>query len=406
VAFRVRTVRDLDEFRTAVGAIGHYFGWQPTEEDGQRFSRMLPFDRMHAVLDDGSIVGGAGVLPLELTVPDAVVACAGVTVIGVLPSHRRRGLLNRMMRAQLDDVRARGEPVAALWASEETIYGRYGYGLASLQVEIRLPRVWSGFRADVPPREASARLVDHAEALRTFPRVYERVRPQTAGFLSRSPDWWELRKLDDDPEHRRGGGPLNRVLFERGGRAVGYALYRVVQDFAGGEWRKTLRVLEAIGIDAPATRDVWRFLIEIDWMDEIECWLLPVDHPVQLLVARVNRLALKVQDGLWFRLVDVPAALSARGYGTDESVTIEVTSDPQFAENVGTWAVATGEVRRARRRPDMRVDVQALGSAYLGGFTFTQLARAGRAVEVARGGLGRADAAFRVDSAPWCPDMF
>jgi predicted acetyltransferase len=406
MAYRVRAVRDLDEFRAAVGAIGHYFGWQPAEEESRRYSRLLPFERMHAVLDDGAIVAGAGVLPVEITVPDAVVPCAAVTVVGVLPSHRRRGLLTRMMRAQLDDVRARGEPVAALWASEETIYGRYGYGLASLQVAVRLPREWSSFRADVPAREGSPRLVEHAEALRTFPRVYERVRPQAPGFLSRSRDWWEMRKLDDKPENRRGAGPLNSVLLERAGRPVGYALYRVFQEIAAGEWRKTLRVLEAVGIDAAATRDVWRFLLEIDWMDQIDCWLLPVDHPLQLLVARVNRLALRVQDGLWLRLVDVPAALAARGYATNEPVAVEVTTDPQFPENVGTWAVAAGATRRTRRRADVRVDVQALGSVYLGGFTFAQLARAGRAEEVARGGLTRADAAFRVAAAPWCPDMF
>ena len=117
MAYRVRTVRDLDEFIPAIGAIGHYFGWQPTPEDAERFSKILPLERMLAVVDDGRIVAGAGAYPQELTLPGGPVACAGVTVVGVLPSHRRKGLLRRMMEAQLRDVRERGEPVAALWAS-------------------------------------------------------------------------------------------------------------------------------------------------------------------------------------------------------------------------------------------------------------------------------------------------
>jgi predicted acetyltransferase len=124
VAYRVRAVRDLDEFRVALGPIGHYFGWQPTDEEARWLGRVMPLDRLHAAFDDGAIVGGAGVYPFRLTVPGGEVPCAGVTVVAVLPTHRRRRLLTRMMRAQLADIRARGEPLGALWASVETIYGR------------------------------------------------------------------------------------------------------------------------------------------------------------------------------------------------------------------------------------------------------------------------------------------
>ena len=137
MAWEVRPTRDVDEFRRAVGAIGHYFGgWPADEEAAQRFSSNLPVERMHAAFDGDRIVGGAGAFPFELTVPGGTVRCGGVTVVGVLPTHRRRGILTAMMRAQLEDVRERGEPVAALWASEEVIYRRYGYGLASLSGEM------------------------------------------------------------------------------------------------------------------------------------------------------------------------------------------------------------------------------------------------------------------------------
>jgi predicted acetyltransferase len=406
MAFRVRSVRDLDEFRAAIGSIGHYFGWQPTEEDGKRFSRLLPPERLHAALDDGRIVAGAGVFPFELTVPGGPLRCAGVTVVGVLPSHRRRGLLTRLMRAQLEDMREREEPIAALWASEETIYGRYGYGLASFSLRASVPRVWGGLASGLPGREGRVRLVEREEALRLLPPVYERLRRRTVGFLSRPREWWELRRLDDDPERRFGAGPLNRAVLELDGRVAGWALYRVQQDNRDGQWRRNIRVSEAFGDGPAATREIWRFLLEIDWVDEVHAWMLPVDHPLRLVVARVNRLGLRLEDGLWVRLVDTGAALSSRAYAADGRVTLEVAADPHLPDNAGTWTLEDGVARRSRRRPDVRLGVDALGAAYLGGVSFAELAAAGRVEEAARGGLARADALFRTPAAPWCPENF
>ncbi len=405
--FRVRIVRDIEEFTSAISAIGHYFGWQPTPEDAERFSRILPLERMHAVFEDGRIVAGAGAYPLELTLPGGPVPCAGVTVVGVLPSHRRRGLLRRMMEAQLADIRERGEPVAALWASEETIYGRFGYGLASMSMHIEAKRTHLRIRPELP-REGSFRLIEHDEAMRVLPRVYERVRKRTPGFLARSTHWWEARRLGDRPEQRRGAGHLVRALYEREGRPAGYALYRIAQDGASfAELTRTVRVIEVMGIDEPARRDVGRFLLEIDWTDMVSAEQLAVDDALLLLVDKVNDLGLRLYDGVWMRAIDVPAALAARGTTADGRATVEVAADPQFPHNVGTWTVeAGGRVRRSSRRPDVRTDVQGLGSMLLGGFTFADLARAGRAEEGARGGLARADALFRVERAPWCPEIF
>jgi predicted acetyltransferase len=406
MAYRVRPVRDLGEFKEAIGAIGHYFGWQPTDEDAERFSKLLPLERMLAVLDDGHIVAGAGAYPLELTLPSGPVACAGVTVVGVLPSHRRRGLLRRMMEAQLRDIRERGEPVAALWASEETIYGRFGYGMATLDVHLEAQRAAVRIRPELP-RDGTMRLIDHDEALRVLPRLFDRIRKRTPGFLSRSRDWWETRPLSDRPEQRRGAGPLVRALYERDGAPAGFALYRIAQEGATFvEWKKTVRVIEVQGVDEQARCDIWRFLLEIDWTDIVRAEQLAFDDALPLLVDRVNKLGLRVYDGLWVRAVDVGAALAARGVSGDGRLTIEITADPQFSDNLGSWTVENGSARRASRRPDVRTDVQGLGAVMLGGFTFSQLARAGRAEEAVRGGLDRADALFRVERAPWCPETF
>ncbi len=406
MTIRVRTVRDQAEFGAALGSIGHYFGgdWKP--EDLERFSRLLPLDRTHAAFDGPGIVGGAGAIPLELSVPGAQVPCAGVTVVGVLPTHRRRGILGRMMRAQLADIRERGEPLAALWASEETIYGRFGYGMATQDTMIRATRAHAALRRDLPATIGSTRLVGHDEAARVLPRIYDRIRRQSPGFVSRSADWWEIKKLDDRPERRRGAGELNRLVLAIDGRPAGYALYRVKLSFDEPHNTSEVHVIEALGVSPEATREVWRYLLGIDWVAEIHSEFLSVDHPLFLLVERPNRLHWRVIDGLWLRLVDVGAALSARSLAGDGRITFDISNDPIFPDNVGSWTVEGGEARRSRRRADVRLDVQALASAYLGAFTFTELARAGRLEEVARGGVARADALYRADVKPWCPEIF
>src|SRR5262249_21513338 len=404
MAIRVRTVRNPGELALAMGAIGHYFGWVPTAEQTESIMSYLPLDRMHAAFEDGKIVGGSGVYPLEMTVPGGPMRCAGVTIVGVLPTHRRRGILRRMMTAQLADVRERGEPIASLWASEDTIYGRYGYGAASQCLHVLFPRVSAELQSGTPPREGRVRLVDHEEALRAFPHMYERIRRRRTGFILRSNEWWKSRILDDNEWRRGGAGPMNRVLLEIDGRAAGYAIYRIYQHQT--EWKRTLRVLEALGLDPQATREIWRFLLGIDWMDEIQMRLLPVDHELWHLVARPRLLGAKLFDALWVRPIDVGTALSGRSYATDGRVTLEIVSDPLFEENVGTWTIAGGRARPSSRRPDVRLDVQALGSVFLGGFSFAELARGDRVEEAARGGLARADAMFRTDAAPWCPEIF
>jgi predicted acetyltransferase len=406
MAYRVRPCRSPDELGRAAGAIGHYFGWVPSEEEIERFSQVLPLDRMHATFDGKEIVGGAGVYPFEMTVPGGPVQCAGVTVVGVLPTHRRRGYFSRMMRAQIDDIHERGEPFAALWASEATIYVRFGYGLASLTYGIRLPRTWAALRAGSPARVGQVRLVEHDEAAKTFPRLYDKVRRETPGFLSRSKSWWENRRLRDDPSRRPpGAGPLNRVLLELDGRPAGYALYQLIQSEENGDWKRRLRVVEAVGLDPVATREIWRFLLEVDWTHEIVAGLLPTDHPLIHLVGRPDRLGLEVDAGLWVRLVDVGASLSARRYRSDSRVTFEL-QDSFCPWNAGTWTVAEGVAKRSSRRPDLRLDVQSLGAVYLGGFSFAQLSRAGLVEEASRGGLARADALFASDRTPWCPENF
>jgi predicted acetyltransferase len=165
-------------------------------------------------------------------------------------------------------------------------------------------------------------------------------------------------------------------------------------------------VIEAMGDEGAPQREIWRFLLAVDWMEEIEGRLLPTDTSLRHRLAHPRKLGMRLEDGIWLRLVDVRAALEARSYAADGRLTLEVVSDPQFPDNVGAWTIEGGSVRRARRRPDVRLDVQALASVYMGGFSFAELVAGERLEEVTRGGAARADELFRTPRAPWCPEIF
>lgn len=403
MSFRVKPCADLEEFSQAVFAIGQYFGLDPTEERMERFSRNLPIERMHAARENGQIVGGAGVFPFELTVPGAIVPTAGVTVVGTYPTHRRRGVLRAMMRAQLDDVHERAEPLALLWASEETIYGRFGYGMASLTGAISVPRDHNAFALSLQ-REGTLRLVNKEEALELFPRVWNKVRRVIPGMLGRDRNWWEFRVLFD-MGGQDGAGPKRFVVLERGGRPEGYAIYRHKPKWSDGDFDSELPVIEAVALDGRPTAELWRYLLDIDWAARVTASLLPVDHQLFQLLATPRRMKFRVGDGLWVRLVDVGAALSARGYAAGGVVVFDVV-DEFCPWNEGCWRLADGKAKRSTASAHIRCDVTALGSVYLGGFTFEQLMRGGRVEELRRGAAARADAMFASSRAPWCPEIF
>ncbi len=309
MSFDVAPCADLAEFGDAVFAIGQYFGMEQTEERIERFSRNLPIERMHAVREDGKTVGGGGAFPFEMTVPGAVVPTAGVTVVGTYPTHRRRGVLRALMRAQLDDIHEREEPVAALWASEETIYGRFGYGMASLTGNVTIPRQHSGFATPLE-REGRVRLVEADEALKLFPRVWDSVRKQIPGMLGRTRNWWEFRMLFDPGGGE--GGPKRYAVLERDGRPEGYALYRHVSKWTDDGPDSRIDVVEAVALDGRPTAELWRYLLDIDWAVKVTAGRLPVDHQLFWLLARPREMRFRLWDALWVRLVDIGAALSAR----------------------------------------------------------------------------------------------
>jgi predicted acetyltransferase len=404
MTFDVRPVRNLEEFGAAFFAIGQYFGATIEEERMQRWVDQIGLDRMHAAFENGKVVGGAGAFTFNMTVAGGDLPTAGVTVVGVYPTHRRRGILRTLMRAQLDDVHERGEPMAALWASEEPIYGRFGYGLAGFCGEIALPHEYTAFAQSVEPA-GTLRFLEEDEVLEEVPPVFERIRADWPGMFSRNRLWWEHREVEDPLDRREGAGPKRWIVYEQNGLIEGFAVYRHKPEWEHGSTIAELRVLEAFGSSAEAMRDLWGFLLAIDWKATVKSWLLPPDHPLFLLLESPRRLRYRLGDSLWVRLVDVGAALSGRSYPSDESLVLEVTDD--FCPwNEGRWKLEGGAAERTKEEPDLRLPVQSLGSAFLGGVSFAALARAGRVEEFREGALTRADGLFRWDRLPWCPQIF
>jgi predicted acetyltransferase len=357
---------------------------------------------MHGAFEDGKAVGGAGAFTFDFTVPGGSLPCAGVTVVGVYPTHRRRGILRSMMRAQLDDVHERGEPIAALWASEETIYGRFGYGLASWAGEVTVKREWGAFARPLE-RHGRARFVTEEEAKTLFPPVWEALRRERPGVFSRTDSWWAGRVLRTPPEQAE--TPKRFVAIDFDGETKAYAVYKSTVGFDRGVSTAKLEVIEAIGATPQATAEVWRFLLDVDWMDSINTYFVPPDHPLFLLLAYPRRARYWRGDCLWVRLVDVGAALSGRAYAAEGSVVLEVR-DAFCPWNEGRWKLEGGAATRTDEPAEIALDVDALGSAYLGAISFAELRAALRVEELAEGAVARADAVFGWKPLPWCPEIF
>jgi predicted acetyltransferase len=393
-----------EEFPAALAPIMHYFGRSPGPEFAERFGPILPPDRIHVAFDDGDVVGSAGAFPFEIGVPGGLARAAGTTLVGVMPTHRRRGILRGLMRAQLDDVHERGEPLAYLWASQDAIYGRFGFGVASFTGTIAVPSDRAAFWREFEPA-GRVRLVGVDEALSVFPAIQRRAAEQHPGMFVRTEDWWRVRRLADPESGREGGGELNRALLELDGEPAGYALYRLHFSADRGIPTGYTTVIEALGLSPVATRELWRFLLDIDWMASIRAHLLPLDHELMLLLREPRHARLNYRDGLWVRVVDVEAALNARTYKPGAPVVVEL-ADELCPWNEGVWEVGPEGAARSSASPELRLDAAALGSAYLGGFSFGELVRGGRVAELVEGAADRADALFRSDRYPWCPEIF
>ncbi|WP_405995481.1 GNAT family N-acetyltransferase [Streptomyces sp. NBC_00986] len=407
---RPTTDEDLDVFVNTVHAAFGLFPETPVEGGGLWWSA-LEMDRcLLALTADGRPVGTAATYPFELTLPgETLVPAPGVTAVGVLPSHRRQGVLSAMMRHQLTELRARGEILSVLLASEATIYGRFGYGPATYTARLTVPRHKADLSvprargvADAPAAVAddgSVEVLRRAECGEILEEVYDRYRRAQPGALSRPHRWWALRA---------GQPPISPapryIALHRDADGVpdGYASYSIAEG-------KTLTVDETIATDDAVFTALARFVLGHDLVSQLVFKHVPPQHPLrwQLTDFRAGEVSGDM-DWLWVRLLDVPRALTARGWSTDGELVLAV--DDPFLDDHGRYLLTVRDGKAdcvpTGREPDLSLDVCDLGSVYLGGTDPSTLVRAGHIRAHRPGAAALADALFRTDRSPHCLHWF
>ncbi|WP_030783252.1 GNAT family N-acetyltransferase [Streptomyces sp. NRRL S-920] len=388
-------------------------GVAESPEERELWRALTEPDRSIGVWDGDACVGTAGAFSFRLAVPGgALVDAAGVTMVGVAATHRRRGILTSMMRRQLDDVRARGECLAVLTASEPVIYGRFGYGAATSQLKATIDTSRVSLTVPAGTDDVRLRYAKPAEVHDACEKLYARQVTGRPGMLARQPGWERLGLLDP-PGERGGASPLQCVVAERHGERgvelVGYARFAVKPEWEWKGPKGAVRLRDLEALDPAAYAALWRFLFDIDLTSTVVARNRPVDDPLVQLVSDVRRCEITVVDSLYVRLVDVGAALEARTYQAPLDVVFEV-EDAFCPWNAGRWRL-TGDAKgasceRTRDPADLALSVRELGAAYLGGVSLSSLAGAGRVRELRRGALAEASVAFTSDAAPWLPHGF
>ncbi|MFE1754941.1 GNAT family N-acetyltransferase [Streptomyces anandii] len=386
------------------------FGGVPeSDEERAAWHSVTEFDRSLGVWDGDACVGTSGAFGFRVTVPGgAQVPAAGVTMVSVAATHRRRGVLTSMMRRQLDDVRAWGEPLAVLTASEPAIYGRFGYGAATFQLAAEIDTGRAGLSVPAGTDDVRLRYAAPADVLDACEEVYARLVPARPGMIAR-PAGWERLPLLDAESMRDGASPLQCVVAERDGAVTGYARFRVKPSWDTGGAEGTVVLSDLDALDPASGAALWRFLFGIDLTSTLNVRMRPVDDAWQYLVSDIRRCRPRLRDALYVRLVDVGAALSARTYQAPVDVVFEV-EDAFCPWNSGRWRLS-GDAKGAscERTPDpadLALSVRELGAAYLGGVPLTGLAAAGRVRELRRGALAEASVGFGAAVAPWLPHGF
>lgn len=399
-----------DEFPEFFKVIVEAFGDQVRDDERQIELLVFEPERSLAVFEEGRMVGTTAIFSRELTVPGAVTPVAGVTMVSVAPTHRRRGLLTTLMRSQLTELHeTEREPVAALWASEAAIYGRFGYGPAArgARLSARTPRL--RLRSDIDRGPGRVRQFEIDQARDHFDTVYQELRPTSVGWLNRNAAWWDYRLWD--PEHRRRGAtPLRTAVhMEPDGRATGYVIYSIKSEWGESEPNNEVRIRSLAATTSQAHAAIWAFVTELDLVRRLTAWNRPVDEPLQHILADPFALELAVRDNLWVRIVDVGRALAARTYAQEIDVVLDV-SDAFCPWNQGRWRISGGpkgaQCSRTTEAADIALTSTELGAAYLGGTSLTALAAAGRVTERRDGAVTEASAAFAHHREPWCPEVF
>lgn len=412
VELRNITNDEVEAFRYAI-RLGFGQDSDPEElaaDEDRWFLSVFSLADQWAAFDRGRMVATFGSYDQEITVPGGVLPMAGTTVVTVQPTHRRQGILTGLMSLHLNRAVEQGQPMAGLWASEETIYGRFGYGAAIYKAEVAIPATTVHLPSG--PDDVSLAYIESDEAAAILPALYDRVRPSTCGWLARSPDWWAERHLRDQPHRRHGASAQRIVVAERAGRPVGYLRFRhrwgwdLLPDGA-------VEIEELVAVDDDVRRSLWHFAVSVDLYPNVTWDNCPVDDPVLIEADRYRAISVRTRESIWLRLLDVPAALVGRRYERDDALVIAVEDRMGLAAGTFRLEVVDGQATcdavpgasPAAAHPDVTLDVSALGVIFAGGVSAHTLARA-RRIAGHRAAVLRLDQLFRTAAAPHASENF
>ncbi|MEU4393310.1 GNAT family N-acetyltransferase [Kribbella sp. NPDC023855] len=392
---------EWDELRQVID-LAFSAPWSEAQLETEK--RVWEPDRSVVATDGKDVVGHAGAFGFSMTVPGGQVPVAGVTMVGVLSTHRRRGILRDLMRRQLTGLYEAGEPLAVLTASEPVIYGRFGYGLSSDHQQVTIKRVSRELRKVAGVEDVRLRFADPQESLAQTSAFHNAEALTRPGMFQHNENFQYYVTHDNVTTALQGASPLRCVLAERDGELVGYTHYRTRRTDKG-----FVDVVRVHSADLAAHVALWQFLLDPDLLGETTYEHLPSDDPLLMLLVDPRAARATTLDGLWGRVADVGKALASRTYAEELDVVLGIEDD-FLPWNAGSWHLAGGPggatCEKTDRSPDLVLGVRELGTAYLGRPSLGLLGAAGLVEERTEGALAVTSRAFLSPRTPWLDTGF
>ena len=385
---------DYKMFRTA-SSLGFGLNW-----DAEKLEPPMPdLDRAIAAYDDSNIVGTAHAFTTKMNIPGGILNCAAVDYVAVLPTHRRRGTLTKLMKEQLADIYERGETIAALHTSESLIYGRFGYGIGTYDENWEIDTRHSDYKRSID-YDGSFEFENPSLVKESMPSIYETSMRNRPGSILPTSDRWERMAVDTKVSN----GNLQQyfhVKYLSLGKHKGYVRYSIAKD--------VVTVVELMASNLQAHAALWRFCFDIDLIWKVKASRRPTDDPLLFMLTDPRRLTRNVKDSLWIRLIDVQKALESRSYNVTGTLVFKINDAfCSWNDEVFELEIQSGGVHCSvsKKSPDLVVDVSDFASTYLGTIGFSKLKNSGRLEEHTQGSVKLADQMFNSELSPWCPYSF
>lgn len=381
-------VPDEGQWLALARSDGRSFGASYTTDEIARQRTLMDLGRFRVAVDNGHVVGGAGSYEFAMTMPGGTaIPTGGVTWVSVEVTHRRQGLLRRLMDAVHDDIDGRDEPLAALTASEGGIYERFDYGIASRTRVATIERRQAALRSEFAAAPGTVRVVDPLPEQNAIMAIWDRFATMRAGELTRSEAWWKAF-FDDAGEY------AVHVLHQDG-----YACWKADMEWDDGHPGGKLAIWTMATVTPDAHAALWQTALSADLVRTVRSNKLALDDPLPFLLENQRLVrTTDLNDGVWCNIRDVRRCFGARVYGTDDDIVVEVGGS--------RWKIGAAGVARVRTKPDLTIDRPALGSLLLGGVAPTTLIGGRRAEARSDEARRRADALFVVHPMPSCQTGF